>query len=131
DTDPNNDPLTIASVNATNGTANIVGTNVVFTPSTNFLGTVTVGYNITDGSATNSALITINVTNRLPVAVNDSASTPRNTAVTVPLLMNDTDPDNDSLSIVSVNVTNGTANIVGTNVVFTPSTNFLCTVTVG
>jgi len=132
DSDPDGDALAIDSVSPTNGTANIVGTNVVFLPATNFLGTATVGYSITDGNGgTNTALITISVTNRLPVAVNDTASTPQNVAVTVPVLVNDSDPDGDTLTIDSVNPTNGTAVISGTNVVFTPATNFLGTATVG
>ena len=132
DSDPDNNPLTIVGVNPTNGTANIVGTNVVFTPATNFLGTATVGYTITDGNGgTNSALITISVTNRPPVAVDDGASTPKNVAVTIPALGNDSDPDGNPLTIVGVNPTNGTANIIGTNVVFTPATNFLGTATAG
>src|SRR5208282_3216438 len=100
--------------------ANIVGTNVVFTPTNATPGVDVLTYTITDGfGGTNSALITVSVTNRPPVAVNDNASTPRNTAVTIPVLANDSDPDNDPLTIVSVLSTNGVANIVGTNVVFT------------
>src|SRR5581483_8236040 len=132
DSDPDSDSLTIVSVNPTNGTASIVGSNVLFTPATNFLGSATVGYTITDSfGGTNSALITINVTNRPPTAADDSASTAKNVPVTIPVLGNDTDPDGDPLSIVSVNPTNGTANIVGTNVVFTPATNFTGTATIG
>src|SRR5581483_3689469 len=132
DSDPDSDTLTIVSVNPTNGTASIVGSNVLFTPATNFLGSATVGYTITDGfGGTNSALITINVTNRSPVAVNDSSSTAKNVPVTIAALANDSDPDNDSLAIVSVNPTNGTASIVGSNVLFTPATNFLGSATVG
>jgi hypothetical protein len=41
--------LTIIGVVPTNGTAVIVGgTNVLFTPSTNFTGTATIGYTIID-----------------------------------------------------------------------------------
>jgi uncharacterized repeat protein (TIGR01451 family) len=51
-------------VSPTNGTAVIAGTNVVFTPATNFLGMGYVLYTISDGNGgTNAALITINVTN--------------------------------------------------------------------
>jgi uncharacterized repeat protein (TIGR01451 family) len=126
DSDPDGDALTIISVSPTNGTANIVGTNVVFTPATNFIGAATAGYTISDGhGGTSSALITISVTNRPPVAVNDGASTPKNIPVTIPVLANDSDPDGDALTIISVSPTNGTANIVGTNVVFTPATNFI------
>ncbi len=120
--------LTIISVNPTNGSANISGTNVVFRPTTNFLGTATIGYTIIDNvGGTNFGLITVSVTNRPPVAVNDLAATAINTAVSIPVLANDSDPDGNPLSIVSVSPTNGAANIVGTNIVFTPSTNFIGT----
>ncbi|MEY4916789.1 MAG: hypothetical protein RL616_702, partial [Verrucomicrobiota bacterium] len=132
DGDPDGDALTIISVSPTNGTASIVGTNVVFTPTNNFLGVTTVGYRIIDGfGGTNSALITVTVTNRAPIAVDDSRSTAKNIAVTIPALANDSDPDGDTLTIVSVNPTNGTANIGGTNVIFTPATNFFGTATIG
>ena len=132
DSDPDFNPLTIVSVSPTNGTASISGTNVVFTPATNFVGTAFVGYVITDGNGgTNAALVTISVTNRPPVAVDDLASAPENVAVTIPVLVNDSDPDGDALTIVSVSPTNGTASISGTNVIFTPATNFLGTATAG
>ena len=132
DSDPDFNPLAIVSVSPTNGTAGISGTNVVFTPAVNFLGTATVGYTITDGNGgTNAALISIAVTNRPPVAVNDFAGTPENVVVTIPVLANDFDPDGDALTIVSVSPTNGTASISGTNVLFTPANNFIGTTFVG
>ena len=48
----------------------------------------------------------------------------RNVAVTIPVLLNDSDPDGDALTIISVSPTNGIASISGTNVVFTPTNNF-------
>src|SRR5436190_4347690 len=71
DSDPDGDTLIITSVSPTNGTALISGTNVVFTPATNFNGTATIGYSISDGNGgTASALITVTVSgvNDPPVA---------------------------------------------------------------
>ncbi len=119
DSDPDGDVLTIISVSATNGTAIISGTNIVFTPTNSLTGTV--GYRIADGfGGTNTALVTISVTNRPPVAINDNGSTPRNVPVTIPVLNNDSDPDGNPLTIVGVSATNGTPVIVGTNVIYTP-----------
>jgi hypothetical protein len=72
-----------------------------------------------------------------PVAVDDSATTAKNTAVTIQvstLLANDTDPDSNPLSITGVNnATNGTAvlndngtasNTADDFIVFTPTTGF-------
>ena len=131
DSDADGDMLTIVGVTTTNGTASVQGTNVVFTPATNFHGTVTLTYSITDGQATNSALIAVTVlsVNDTPVAVNDAATINEDTTATVAVLVNDSDVDGDTLSVVSVSTTNGTASVQGTNVVFTPATNFFGTVT--
>jgi uncharacterized repeat protein (TIGR01451 family) len=132
DSDPDGDALTIVSISSTNGTASINGANIIYTPTNAVPGTNIFSYTITDGfGGTNSALVTVNVTNRPPVAVNDLAGTPENIAVTIPVLANDSDPDGDALTIVSVSPTNGTAIISGTNVVFTPATNFVGTATAG
>ncbi|WP_305852048.1 ExeM/NucH family extracellular endonuclease [Tolypothrix sp. PCC 7910] len=45
------------------------------------------------------------IANRSPIAVNDTANTDENTAVTVTVLANDSDPDNDTLTITQVNST--------------------------
>src|SRR6185312_15168239 len=134
DSDVDGDTLTIINVSPTNGTAVISGTNVVFTPATNFNGTGTIGYTIIDGNGgTNSALITVTVTsvNDAPVAVDDSTNTLEDVAVTIHALANDSDVDGDTLTIINVSPTNGTAVISGTNVVFTPATNFNGTGTIG
>src|SRR6185295_7376920 len=134
DSDVDGDTLTITSVSPTNGTAVISGTNVVFTPATNFFGTATIGYSISDGNGgTASALITVTVSgvNDAPVAVNDFTNTLKNVSVTIQALANDSDADGDTLTITSVSPTNGTAVISGTNVVFTPTTNFFGTATIG
>ncbi len=132
DSDPDGDILTIVSINPTNGTAIISGTNIVYTPTNAIPGTNIFSYSISDGfGGTNSAFVTVSVTNRPPVAVNDTANTPENMAVTVPVLVNDSDPDGDALTIVVVSPTNGTAVINGTNVIFTPATNFVGTAIVG
>ena len=67
-----------------------------YTPDANFNGTDTFTYTASDGTAvSNVATVTITVTavNDAPVAVNDSASTPEETAVSGNVLANDTDVD--------------------------------------
>jgi len=61
--------LSIASVSATNGTATISasGTNILFTPTTSFAGTATIGYTITDGfGGTSTSLATVTVVSPAP-----------------------------------------------------------------
>ena len=64
--------------------------------------------------------------NLSPIVAPDSVTTAFNTAATIAVLANDTDPDGDTLSISSVtNGTNGTVLISGTNAVYTPNAGFV------
>ncbi len=132
DTDVDGDTLSVtgASVPAAHGTVavNANGT-LLFTPAANFNGTDTFSYTITDGNGgTASATVTVAVTpvNDAPVAVNDATSTPEDTAKSIAVLANDTDPESDTLSVTAATVApaHGTATISGTNVIFTPAANF-------
>jgi uncharacterized repeat protein (TIGR01451 family) len=118
----------------TNGTLSL-GANgsFLYTPSSNYVGTDAFTYRAYDAGATSAvAVVMINIlaTNYPPVANNDLAATPNNTPVSVPALVNDTDPDGDSLSITAISPTNGTATFTSTNVVFTPASNFVGTATI-
>jgi VCBS repeat-containing protein len=79
-----------------------------YAPPTGYVGDDTFRYTMTDGyGGTDSALVTIHVANRAPVATDDAYSTPHDTTLTVDstdptklLLANDHDPDaGDTLSI--------------------------------
>jgi uncharacterized repeat protein (TIGR01451 family) len=134
DTDPDGNPLTITAVTTTNGTVNFAsGTNVLFTPDTNFLGTVTLDYSISDGhGGSASASITVTVTNVPPLANPDFYSTAENMTNTLIPLVNDVvQTPGGSLTIIGVSPTNGTATFTATNVIFTPPLNFVGTATIG
>jgi large repetitive protein len=132
DSDPDGDTVTIFSVSPIGGTFSISGANIIYTPTNAVPATNIFSYTISDGfGGTSTASITVAVTNRPPVAANDSASTTENVSVTVPVLVNDSDSDGDALTIISTSPTNGAAIISGTNVVFTPATNFTGTATCG
>ncbi|EKO3843336.1 tandem-95 repeat protein, partial [Vibrio harveyi] len=130
DRDPENDQLTItnASVPAEQGTVTIVDGKLVFTPAENFNGDATISYTISDGQLTNDATVavTVNPVNDAPVAVNDAVSTDEDTAVTIDVLANDSDPENDTLTITAASVPaeQGTVTIVDGKLVFTPAENF-------
>ncbi len=87
---------------------------------------------VSDGTNNVTAPISITVTevNVAPVANNDSATTNEDTAVTIPfanLIFNDTDSDlpANTLTITLVSgATDGTVEIVGSDVVFTPTANW-------
>ncbi|MCQ9073982.1 Ig-like domain-containing protein, partial [Vibrio harveyi] len=130
DSDPENDTLTItaASVPAEQGTVAIVDGKLVFTPAENFNGDATISYTISDGQLTDDATVavTVNPVNDAPVAVNDAVSTDEDTAVTIDVLANDSDPENDQLTITNASVPaeQGTVTIVDGKLVFTPAENF-------
>ncbi len=87
-------------------------------------------YTISDGNGgTDTATVTVSVEgavdpkNTAPIAVNDSA-TAVCSAITIDVLDNDSDPDGDALSILSVSDANlGTAKAVGGMIVYTPNPN--------
>ncbi|GAA4419068.1 midcut-by-XrtH protein [Acidovorax lacteus] len=56
----------------------------------------------TGASSTVAVTVNLAVTNAPPVAVNDAVTTNRNTAVPVPVRANDSDPDNDALTVSAV-----------------------------
>jgi uncharacterized repeat protein (TIGR01451 family) len=70
-------------------------------------------------------IITITNGNDLPVAVDDSDTTPADTPVTIDVLHNDSDPDGDTLTIASVTQgTHGSVTNNGGDVTYTPATGF-------
>ncbi len=130
DSDVEGDVLSIqsASVPSEQGSVDIVGGKLVFTPAENFNGEATITYIVTDGDLTDEAKVTVTVTpvNDSPVAVDDTTSIQEDTAVTIDVLTNDTDVDGDKLSIESASVPKeqGTVEVVDGKLVFTPAENF-------
>ena len=137
DTDADGDTLSVTAVTTpSNGTAAITSgsaTTVTYTPNANFAGTDAFDYTVTDGTGTDTGTVTVTVTavNDPPVAVDDSASTPEDTAIDINVVSNDTDVDADTLSVTQVTTpSNGTAAIVTgstTTVTYTPNANFVGT----
>lgn len=120
DSDIDGDTLTahlVTGSGPTNGTLTLnTNGSFTYTPDTGFTGTDSFQYIANDGLVdSNQATVTITVNavvNQPPVAVDDSASTRRNTPITITVLSNDYDPDgtlNPATVTVTVNPTNGTA----------------------
>ena len=87
--------------------------NVIYTPQTGYRGNDQFTYQITEGGYLSTATVTMWVGNRPPVAVNDTALVACvGNSVVITVLTNDSDPDGDSLSVLSVgSPTNGTVQI--------------------
>jgi cysteine-rich repeat protein len=130
DTDVDGDPLAITAVSdPVNGGVAIAGTDVIFTPDPDFVGTGSFVYTLSDGAASVDVAVTVEVggVNDPPVAGDDTATTEEDTPITLTsLLANDTDVDGQTLEIVAVaNAVNGTATLVdATTVLFTPDPDF-------
>ncbi len=105
DFDPDGDSLTIVSLTMpTNGTAEISGDVILYTPAAGFSGSDVFSYTIDDGfggQATASVTVEVVRANRPPEANDVNASTLRTQAVEIDVLANDSDPDGDPLQIVS------------------------------
>jgi CshA-type fibril repeat protein/VCBS repeat-containing protein len=137
DTDADGDTLSVGSVTqATHGAAvaNANGT-ITYTPDTNFLGTDTFTYVVSDGNGgQDSATVVVTVeappvtsgNNNSPVAANDSAATTEDTPIVIDVLANDSDLDGDSLTVDSILQGAGGAAAINPDgtVTYTPDANF-------
>jgi DNA gyrase/topoisomerase IV subunit B len=130
DTDVDSATLTVTAVSdPANGSATTDGSTVTYTPDANFSGTDTFTYTVSDGAGgSDTAVVTVTViaTNHGPVAADDSVTTAEDTPVTVAVKGNDSDADNDALTVTAVsNPPFGSAviNPDGT-VTYTPDANF-------
>ena len=131
DTDGDGDALTVSAVGAPShgsATAQPNGT-IRYVPAADYHGPDTFGYSVSDGhGGTDDGAVTITVTaaNDPPTAADDVATTAYQTAVSVPVLANDSDPDGDPLSVVSVGAAgHGVVSIgPGGGVTYTPATGY-------
>jgi len=124
---------------ADHGTVTVVGGTLTVTPEAGYVGDVVVTYTVSDGAGgTATGTLTVTVTNTDPVAVPDTATTATSHAVTIDVLANDTDGDDEPLTVEPGSLTQprdashtvrGTAAVVGGKVVYTPPTGWTGTVT--
>ncbi len=98
-------PLTVTgNTNGTKGTATCTAAgNCTYTPNLNESGGDSFTYTVFDGasSATGTVSVTIGSPNSPPNAVDDFADTVQNTAVTINVLANDSDPESQPLTLVA------------------------------
>jgi hypothetical protein len=110
-----------AATTPTHGTATINADNsVTYTPAAGFSGTDTFTYTVTDATGQKkTATVTVTVT---PVASDDTATTPVNTAIDVNVIANDS---GSSLALNAVaGTTHGTVTIVAGKAHFVPAAGF-------
>jgi hypothetical protein len=134
DTDPDGNALTITLIeDVAGGTATLQNGTVTFTPTLNFNGTASFRYTVSDGQGgTDTAIArwTVRPVNDRPIAEDDSLTGIGEdsgvlTITPSQLLGNDSDVDNDTLTITSVgNATGGTVVLQSGNVQFTPAADY-------
>lgn len=117
DYDADGDVLTItAKTNPTNGTATIVGANIIeYQPTTSYNGSDSFTYTISDGrGGSSTATINLTVANSPPIAGADSVAAPRTGSITFDPRLNDNDPNGDTITVSAPTTpTRGTVTLNG------------------
>lgn len=136
DTDVNNDTLTISAYDQTStegGSVNLVDGKLSYIPKAGFTGTDTFNYTVSDGrggTATATVTITVNAnntSNQNPIAATDYATIEVDAKATIAVLANDTDADEDSLSITrfdETSVKGGAITLVDGKLSYLPPAGF-------
>ena len=126
--DPDGDTLgyTVAS-QPQNGVLSGTVPNLTYTPNANFNGSDSFSYTVNDGALTSSSAtvsLTVTAVNDPPVAVDDAISQAGTAALAIPVLSNDSDVDNDNLSIVGATASVGSVSFTPQSLTYTPVQNF-------
>jgi Ca2+-binding RTX toxin-like protein len=131
-TDVDGDALSITAVSASNGTAVISGSDVIYTPAGS--GAFTLSYTVSDGhggtltdhaTATVSAPVNVAPTNSGPVTLTAGTEDTSFTVTAAQLLANAADANGDTLSITGLATAQGTVTALGGGTYsVTPNANF-------
>ncbi len=129
DTSIDSDIFAIIQTNVGFGTLTLnLNGSFTYQPNQNFDSIDSFTYIATNGTHnSNNATVTlfINPINDAPIVQNDTASTPEDTPVTILVLNNDSDVDDDFFIINSITQgSNGTVTTNGTTITYTPHLNF-------
>ncbi len=129
DGDPERGWIGVTSVTApANGSVTFTTAGVTYIPDAGFSGTETFDYTLCDrGNSCDSASVTIEVipVNDPPLAAGDAAITDEDQAVVVSVIVNDSDPDGDSLFVASASTpAHGAVSIGAGSITYTPSDDF-------
>ena len=100
-----NTPVITATTAPGHGTITVNANGTIgYTPGAGYVGPDSFTYTVTSGGVTETATVTINVTNDPVVANPDVNSTPEDTPVTGNVLSNDTDANSDPLTVTQITV---------------------------
>jgi len=125
--DAEGDALTYAlATNPSNGTWTLSGNVVTYTPNTNYNGSDSFTFTVSDGELTSSAAtvnISITAVNDAPAASAQSVSGNEDSPQTITLAGTDADGDNLTYALAT-NPSNGTWTLSGNVVTYTPNANY-------
>ncbi|MBI1729608.1 tandem-95 repeat protein [Candidatus Acetothermia bacterium] len=129
DTDPEGSALNIIQYTQPSHGAVLCATpNCTYTPGANYNGSDSFSYTISDGhggQASAQVTITVLAVNDRPIANNDSGTTNEDQSITLQVLANDTDVENDPLSIASFTQgAHGAVTCSSPSCTYTPSLNY-------
>lgn len=115
DYDEDGDTIAINSATASNGMVTIeADKTLTYTPSLNFNGTDIITYQISDNNgdtATSTVAMTITPVNDAPIANSDDATINEDSLSNINILSNDTDLEDDTLTVTAVTASNGDVSI--------------------
>ncbi len=130
DSDIENDSLTISAVGTvSHGTLVNLGSQLRYTPTANYFGSEVFTYTVNDGNGgndTTSVTLTVTSVNDAPLANPDSSTLAEDSSNNLlSVLGNDSDIENDTLSITAVGVvSHGTLANLGSQLRYTPTANY-------
>jgi hypothetical protein len=124
DSDPDADNLTVSSTGpAAKGAVTNNGNSITYKPTANYYGSDSFSYTVSDGFggiATANVTVTVNAVNDAPLAIADSSSVSAGKSITIGVLANDSDIDQDPITPVSTTPpSKGSAMISGNSVIYT------------
>ncbi|MCD4810439.1 MAG: tandem-95 repeat protein, partial [Methanosarcinales archaeon] len=126
-TDADGDALTYSIVDVpSHGTVTLSGNTATYTPDANYNGADSFTFKANDGTVdSNTATVSMTVTgvNNIPVASDQSVTTPEDTSVDITLSATDADGDALTYSIVDV-PSHGTVTLSGNTATYTPTSNY-------
>ena len=132
DIDPNGDVLTVTTIisGPSHGVAAVSSPDVVYIPAQYFYGQDSLEYKVCDSR--NPALCdtawvhyTVKLINHRPLAAEDTISTAMQTAVNIPVTLNDNEPDGDSTTLAIVTPPlHGTVTQSGNSYTYTPTVGY-------
>lgn len=132
DSDPDGESPVLASMGLPRHGTATAGSDgaILYRPSPDYHGDDSFQYTIADASgrtATATVRVTVTPINDAPHAEDDAASTAQDVAVTVAVLLNDTDVDGESLTVIGVSTPgHGQSAVVGSDQVrYTPASGFV------